>query len=453
MHPTRPLLMAALFALLAPAAPLAAALPTADGDGRELPSLAPMLERVTPAVVNIQSRRVVQVRNPLADDPFFRHFFGLPEMPSERTQQSLGSGVIIDAEQGLVLTNNHVVEAADGILVTLADGRSLDGELVGADPDTDVAVVRIPAEALSALPLADPAQLRVGDFVVAVGNPFGLGQTVTSGIVSALGRSGLRGLGYQNFIQTDASINPGNSGGALVNLRGELVGINTAIFSPSGGNIGIGFAIPTDLAGEVMQQLLAWGEVRRGSLGVEAQDITPEIQRALGLASRRGALVARVYPGTPAERAGLRSGDVVAAVDGRAVEGAGALRNLEGLLPVGRPLALDINRQGQERRIEVTLTARPSLSGNQLGRGFQGASFGEPGDAQRARGMSGVVVTEVGPRSRAAANGLRPGDRVVGVAGRPVADLAGFQAAIEREDGSISLNIVRGRRQGVLVVQ
>lgn len=298
-----------VLALLLLCLPLSAtALPPTDGDGRELPSLAPMLERVTPAVVNVQSQRVVQARHPLADDPFMRRFFGLPDLPRERTQQSLGSGVIVDAAQGLVLTNHHVVEAADGIAVTLADGRTLDGELVGADPDTDVAVIRIPASGLQALPLADTSRLQVGDFVVAVGNPFGLGQTVTSGIVSALGRTGLHGLGYQNFIQTDASINPGNSGGALVNLRGELVGINTATFTPSGGNIGIGFAIPTDLAQEVMAQLLAHGEVRRGSIGVEAQDITPGIARSLGLESRRGALVARVYPDTPAARAGVQIG-------------------------------------------------------------------------------------------------------------------------------------------------
>ena len=285
------LIAAALLALAA--APLQAALPTAV-DGQPLPSLAPMLETVTPAVVNIHSRTVVRVRNPLADDPFFRHFFGLPSAPQERIQQSLGSGVIVDAAEGLVITNNHVIEGADDIQVTLADGRTLAGEFVGADPDTDVALLRIPAERLSAVRLADPNALRVGDFVVAVGNPFGLGQTVTSGIVSALGRQGLSGLGYQNFIQTDASINPGNSGGALVNLRGELVGVNSAIFSPSGGNVGIGFAIPVALAQDVMRQLLAHGEVRRGSLGVESQDIDAAMAKLLGVGERRGAVITRV---------------------------------------------------------------------------------------------------------------------------------------------------------------
>lgn len=446
--------MRALALLLLLCLPLPSqALPPTDGEGRELPSLAPMLERVTPAVVNIQSQRVVQARHPLADDPFFRRFFGLPDMPSQRTQQSLGSGVIVDAAEGLVLTNHHVVEAADGIAVTLSDGRTLEGELVGADPDTDVAVVRIPPQDLHALPLADTSRLLVGDFVVAVGNPFGLGQTVTSGIVSALGRTGLHGLGYQNFIQTDASINPGNSGGALVNLRGELVGINTAIFSPSGGNIGIGFAIPTDLAQAVMAQLLAHGEVQRGSIGVEAQDITPGIARSLGLDNRRGALVARVYPDTPAARAGVRSGDVIVDIDGRRIENAQALANLEGLLPVGRSIDLTLRRDGSEHVVRLTLRARPSLNGNALGRGFQGAMLGEPSDPQRARGLRGVVVNEVSPSSRAAANGLRPGDVIVGVGAREVDGLQALEAAIEATRGPVSLNVLRGRRQGVLVVE
>lgn len=265
--------------LLSPPQAAQAALP-AVVDGQALPSLAPMLERVTPAVVNISSKTHVRVAtDPLLDDPFFRRFFGVPNLPRERVEQSLGSGVIVDASKGYVLTNNHVVQGADDISVTLHDGRTLKASVVGTDPDTDVAVIQIPAQNLTALAVADSAQLRVGDFVVAVGNPFGLGQTVTSGIVSALGRTGLKGLGYQNFIQTDASINPGNSGGALVNLRGELVGINSAIFSPSGGNVGIGFAIPSNLAGNVMRQLVRSGTVKRGSLGVETQDLTPRSPR------------------------------------------------------------------------------------------------------------------------------------------------------------------------------
>ncbi len=251
----------ASLALIGLAVPAAAALPPAI-DGQALPSLAPMLEHVTPAVVNINSKTRVAVRDPFFDDPMFRRFFGIPNGPRERVQQSLGSGVVVDAAKGYVLTNNHVVEGADDIAVTIADGRTVKAKVLGTDPDSDLAVIQIPAEKLTALPVADTSKLRVGDFVVAVGEPFGLGQTVTSGIVSALGRTGLGGSGVQNFIQTDASINPGNSGGALVNLRGELVGINTMIFSPSGGNVGIGFAIPSNLALDVMRQLIEFGEVK-----------------------------------------------------------------------------------------------------------------------------------------------------------------------------------------------
>ncbi|HBK56955.1 MAG TPA: heat-shock protein [Xanthomonadales bacterium] len=449
-----------LFALAVPSLSATASLPVADGEGRALPSLAPMLERITPAVVNIHSREVQQVRNPLADDPFFRRFFGMPDMPRERVRQSLGSGVIVDAESGLVLTNNHVIENADEILVTLADGRTLEGELVGTDPDTDVAVLRVPAENLTALPLAgnDSSQgngsaesLRVGDFVVAVGNPFGLGQTVTSGIVSALGRSGIRGLGYQNFIQTDASINPGNSGGALVNLRGELVGINTAIFTPSGGNIGIGFAIPAPLAREVMRQLLAYGEVRRGSLGVETQDITPELAEALALRNSRGALVARVYSGSPAERAGLRIGDVVTTIDGQAVIDRQSLHNLEGLLPVEKPIPIEAIRDGRSLSLRATLTARPTeLAGEQLDPRLAGATFVDISERMRQQGYSGVVVGRVEPGSRAARSGLRPGDLVTAVGRRRVGQLDSLRAALEPRPPELLLGLVRGRRSGVL---
>jgi Do/DeqQ family serine protease len=435
--------------------PAQAALPVADADGKPLPSLAPMLERVTPAVVNIHSKQVQRVRNPLADDPFLRRFFGIPDVPQERVRQSLGSGVIVDAEAGLVLTNNHVIEGADDISVTLADGRTLQAELVGSDPDTDVALVRVPAERLTALPLADTRQLRVGDFVVAVGNPFGLGQTVTSGIVSALGRSGLRGLGYQNFIQTDASINPGNSGGALVNLRGELIGVNSAIFSPSGGNIGIGFAIPASLAREVMRQLLAYGEVRRGSLGLDTQDITPELADALALDKQtRGALVARIAEGSPAQQAGVRVGDVITALDGQSVDNREALHNLEGLLPVGRPVRIALQRDGKPLVLSAVLKASPKeVNGARLDPRLAGAVFVELPERARQSGVDGVVVARVDEDSRAAASGLRPGDRVTGIGRRAIADLAGLQAALTQPPGQLALLVVRGPRSGVLVME
>jgi serine protease DegQ len=405
-------------------------------------------------VVNIHSRTVVRVRNPLAEDPFFRHFFGLPSVPRERVQQSLGSGVIVDAEQGLLLTNNHVIDGADDIQVTLADGRTLSGEFVGADPDTDVALVRIPAENLSAVKLADPRALRVGDFVVAVGNPFGLGQTVTSGIVSALGRQGLSGLGYQNFIQTDASINPGNSGGALVNLRGELVGVNTAIFSPSGGNVGIGFAIPVGLAQDVMRQLLAFGEVRRGSLGVESQDIDAAMAKLLGVTERRGAVITRVQEDSPADQAGLKPGDVVVAIDGAQVADRQALHNAEGLLPVDQPVRIAVLRDGRQREVEVVLKARVrELDGAALDARLDGARLAELPERLRQRGGRGVRVEAVLQGSRAARNGLRPGDLIVATNRRDLADLAELQRRLESPPAQLLLTVVRGRGAILLLVE
>jgi len=283
----------------AAAIPGVAALPAAV-DGQLMPSLAPMLQRVTPSVVSVHSKQ--RIRNPYADNPIFRRMY--PNIPLERFNESLGSGVIVDAQRGYVLTNHHVIEGATEVSVTLADGRTLKAEFVGSDADTDVALMRIPVQnldglSLRALPLANSGALQVGDFVVAVGNPFGVGQTVTSGIVSAVGRSNLPGVGFQNFIQTDASINPGNSGGALVNLKGELVGINTASFNPQGsgaGNIGLGFAIPANLAGDIMRQLVATGEVRRGTLGIETEDVDARDASRLGLGGRQahGAKVTRV---------------------------------------------------------------------------------------------------------------------------------------------------------------
>jgi Do/DeqQ family serine protease len=408
-----------------------------------------MLERVTPAVVNIHSKTVVRVRNPLADDPFFRQFFGLPNAPQERISQSLGSGVIIDAQRGLVLTNNHVVGKADDIQVTLADGRTLTGETVGTDEDTDVALIRIPAERLHAVPIADSAQLRVGDFVVAVGNPFGLGQTVTSGIVSALGRSGLPGLGYQNFIQTDASINPGNSGGALVNLRGELVGINTAIFNPGGsgaGNIGIGFAIPSDLASDVMRQLLSFGEVRRGTLGVETQEITNELAQALGLTSRRGAVVTRVLGGSPAAAAGLRAGDVITAIDGRAIASHRDFHNAEGLLPVGRAVALDLLREGRALTVSTAVKARPKdLAGTTLDARLAGATLAELPERLRQQGVTGVLVDAIESGSRVELAGLRSGDLITAINRREVENLSSLQARLSARPDRLLLTLVRGR--------
>lgn len=433
--------------------PAHAALP-AVVDGQPLPSLAPMLEQVTPAVVNIHSKTVVRVRNPMAEDPFFRHFFGLPMVPQERVQQSLGSGVIVNAREGLVLTNNHVIEGADDISVTLADGRTVTAEFVGSDPDTDVGVLRIPAEDLAELPLATGEALRVGDFVVAVGNPFGLGQTVTSGIVSALGRSGLQGLAYQNFIQTDASINPGNSGGALVNLRGELVGINTAIFSPSGGNVGIGFAIPAELANEIMRQLLDSGRVQRGSLGIETQAITPQLAAMLDVAGARGAVVTRVRPASPAAEAGLQPGDVITAIAQQPVDSPQTLHNKEGLLPVGEPVTLEYLRDGRTQRLELSL--KPQLSqllGSALDPRLDGAEFTALPQRSRQQGVSGIRVERVAEGSRAARSGLAAGDLVTGVNRFRIDSLDTFGEVIEMRPQQLALSVVRGRRSGVVVME
>lgn len=429
-----------------------AALP-AEVAGQPLPSLAPMLEKVTPAVVNIYSTQHIKLRNPLAE------LFGMPGMPDqERVQQSLGSGVIVDAERGLVLTNHHVVEGADEVSVTLADGRTVKAEFEGSDPDTDVAVIRIPAEHLTALPVADSARLRVGDFVVAVGNPFGLGQTVTSGIVSAVGRSGLQGMGYQNFIQTDASINPGNSGGALVNLSGELVGINTASFNPRGsaaGNIGLGFAIPANLAREVMRQLMAYGEVRRGSLGLDSEDISASVARQLGLdPSLRGALVARVYRGSPSEAAGLRPGDVITRANDQRIDNAQDLRNIEGLLPVGEPVRLTFLRDGKAFDTQATLKARPKeFAGNALDPRLTGATLAELPERYRQQGMRGVVVTQVENGSRAADSGLRPGDRIFGANRQAVVDLPSLRALLADHPAQVLLRLQRGNRTGDLLIE
>ncbi|HEX5321803.1 MAG TPA: Do family serine endopeptidase [Stellaceae bacterium] len=314
-----------------------------------------MLKQITPGVVNIAVRGRVKEQNPLLQDPFFRRFFNVP--PGQRTQeretQATGSGVIVDAAQGYILTNAHVVENETRIEVTTKDNHRYEAKLIGRDEETDIAVLKIPANHLTAVPLGDSDKLQVGDFVVAIGNPFGLGQTVTSGIVSALGRSGLGIEGYEDFIQTDASINPGNSGGALVNFDGQLIGINTAILAPGGGNIGIGFAVPIDMARKVMDELIHYGVVKRGRIGVTIQDLTPDLAQAMNTQHTVGAVIARVEAGSPADRGGLKSGDLVVAVDGSPVRSGTQLRNLIGLSPIGTDVKLSVYRRGSESTVKV----------------------------------------------------------------------------------------------------
>jgi Do/DeqQ family serine protease len=328
--------------------------PIPEVGGAPMQSIAPVVSRVTPGVVGISVRGRVREDNPLFQDPLFRQFFNLRQGPIERETEAAGSGVIVDAAQGYVLTNNHVVENATNIEVTTKDNRQLKARLIGRDPETDIAVLQIAAGGLTSVPMGDSDRLQVGDFVLAVGNPFGLGQTVTSGIVSALGRSpGIEG--YEDFIQTDASINPGNSGGPLVDLQGRIVGINTAIVAPSGGNVGIGFAVPINMARQVMDQLISGGEIKRGRIGVAIQDLTPDIAQALGTTHTQGAVIARVEQGSPADRAGLRTHDLVVAVNGVPIHTGAELKNRVGLSKIGDAVDLTIIRAGSERTVAVRI--------------------------------------------------------------------------------------------------
>ena len=335
-----------------PAATLAGA-PIPEAGGSPMQTLAPVVSRITPGVVGISVKGRVREDNPLLQDPVFRRFFNLRPGPIERETEAAGSGVIVDAAQSYVLTNAHVVENATSIEVTTKDNRRLNAKLIGRDPETDIAVLQIPASGLTAVPVGDSDRLQVGDFVLAIGNPFGLGQTVTSGIISALGRSGLGIEGYEDFIQTDASINPGNSGGPLVDLQGRIVGINTAIVAPTGGNVGIGFAVPINMARLVMDQLINYGEIRHGRIGVAIQDLTPDLAQALDTRRTEGAVIARVEPGSSAERAGLRPNDIIVAINGAPMRSGSELRNRVGLSRIGDEVELTVVRAGGERNVTV----------------------------------------------------------------------------------------------------
>ena len=439
-------------ALLSGTGTALAVLPVAV-DGEPLPSLAPVLKEVTPSVVNVYTQTRVRVRSPLLDDPLFRRFFNVPDVPRERVSQSLGSGVIVDSEKGYVLTNYHVIARADEISVGLKDGRSLEAKLIGTDPDTDLAVIQIPAENLTALQLADTDELQVGDFVVAVGNPFGLGQTVTSGIVSALGRTGLRGLEYQNFIQTDASINPGNSGGALINLRGELVGINSAIFTPSGGNVGIGFAIPASMARYVMDQLIQFGEVRRGTLGLFVQNLTAELAGAFAVEAGTGVLVAEVDSGSAAEDAGLQPGDVIVRMENRDINSAQDFHNAEGRLALGESLQLEFMREGKIHDASLVIQSVPEIIGAELDFRLKGARFTGLTAKHNQKNLSGVLLDELAPDSRLARAGLAEGDIIIGVNRKRVHNLDDFEQALEKKRSSILFQIRRRGRAYIAQIE
>jgi Do/DeqQ family serine protease len=403
-----------------------------------------MLDRVVPAVVNISTVSQIETADhPLLRDPFFRHFFDIPQERQQRKSNSLGSGIIVDAKRGLVLTNHHVIAKASEIGVGLHDGRTIDAELIGADPATDVAVLRIPAKDLAALSFADSDALRVGDFVVAIGNPFGLSQTVTSGIVSGLGRTGLGIEGYESFIQTDASINPGNSGGPLVNLRGELVGMNTAILAPGGGNIGIGFAIPANMVRAIMEQLVEHGAVRRGLFGVGVQDLTGELVAAFDLEDRDGALVTSVEKGSAAADAGLREGDIILTVNDKPIRGSADLRNRFGLLRVGERVELEIVRGGKPRRLSGIIADpyRDFVRGDRLSPILAGALFGE---LDRRVGVPAVPVGTVETDSPAWNAGLREGDRILQVNGQGIDSLSEIAILLRQAGGLLSLRVQRG---------
>ncbi|MBK5938553.1 DegQ family serine endoprotease [Halochromatium roseum] len=442
----RTLSTALLAAWLALATPLALAVLPAAVDGEPLPSLAPMLAKTVPGVVNVSTiTEIAATEHPLLRDPFFRRFFDIPGHQRNRESQSLGSGVVIDAKRGIILTNHHVVRAADAIRVTFDDGRRLEAKLVGSDPETDIAVLRVEADALTAVPLADSDALLVGDFVVAIGSPFGLAHTVTSGIVSALGRTGLGIEGYESFIQTDASINPGNSGGPLVNLRGELVGINTAILAPGGGNVGIGFAIPTNMVKIVVEQILEHGSVRRGLFGAGVQDLTPEIASALEIDRFRGAVVAALEPGSPALRAGIKPGDIITGVDGRAVNSANDLRSRVGLLPPGTRIELEVLRDGKTRRLKAQIDDPYAdfVHGESLSPALEGALIGEATRRSNRSQTRVVVVGPIRPGSPAWQNGLREDDLIIQLNGRAIAQVSDVAQALRAADGLYSAQVLR----------
>ncbi|MDJ0939099.1 MAG: Do family serine endopeptidase [Woeseiaceae bacterium] len=441
-------ILCAGLALFAMATTASAALPQRVGD-QAVPSLAPLVEAASPAVVNIRVRQTVSSRSPFADEAF-RRFFGVPESgPRSRQVSSAGSGVIVDATNGYILTNHHVVENAEEIQISLFDGELLDATIIGSDSATDIAVLKVEGNGLTEMPIGDSEQVRVGDFVIAIGNPFGLGHTVTSGIVSALGRTGI-GDGLEDFIQTDASINPGNSGGALVNMHGELVGINSAIISRTGGNVGIGFAVPTEIASSIMRQILDFGEVRRGLLGVSIQPIDRAAAEALNAEVEAGALITEIVAESAAEKAGLEVEDIIIEVNDKKIKDARELSNAIGLMSAGDQVSIRYVRDGREGVAVAELGQRIAATGTggDIHPGLSGAEFA----SNTATQLNGIETVSVEAGSAAAQRGLRAGDVIVAVNRQPVRSIADL-IAVASENQILFLSIVRGDRPLMLQIR
>ncbi|QCR37101.1 serine endoprotease DegP [Nissabacter sp. SGAir0207] len=453
---------------------------TASSGMTQLPSLAPMLEKVMPSVVSINVEGSTTVNTPRMGQQF-QQFFGddsplcqdgspFQQSPlcqgggdngggnprggrqSQQPFQALGSGVIIDADKGYVVTNNHVVDNATKIVVQLNDGRKFDAKVIGKDPRSDIALIQLKeAKNLTAVKMADSEALRVGDYTVAIGNPYGLGETATSGIVSALGRSGLNIENYENFIQTDAAINRGNSGGALVNLNGELIGINTAILAPDGGNIGIGFAIPSNMVKNLTSQMIEFGQVKRGELGIMGTELNSELAKAMKVDAQRGAFVSQVMPKSAAAKAGIKAGDVILTMNGKAISSFAAFRAEVGTLPIGTKLALGLQRDGKPVTVEVTLeqSQQAQVDSATIFTGIEGAELSNT----EVNGQKGVKVDNVKPGSAAARIGLKKGDVILGVNQQPVANLGELRKILDSKPSVLALSIQRGDSQLYLLMQ
>ena len=431
--------------------PVQANLPIAI-EGATLPSLAPMLDEATPAVVSISVKGTHEVENRVPDA--FKFFFGNPrqqqQQPQERPFRGLGSGVIVDADEGYIVTNNHVINEADEILVTLKDGRQFEAKRIGADAGSDIALLQIDAEDLREIKIANSDALRVGDFTVAIGSPFGLGQTVTSGIVSALGRSGLNIENFEDFIQTDAAINSGNSGGALVNLRGELIGINTAIIGPSGGNVGIGFAIPSNMMSNLVNQIIEFGEVRRGVLGVSGRSVNSEIAKAMELDINRGGFVELVVPGSAAEEAGIQAGDVIIKVNGQNIQSFNELRAKIGSIGAGKTVKISVIRKdGKEKEYSVILQKSESanVEASSIHPMLEGAEL------ENNTNGDGVMVKSVAQNSPAAVAGLRAKDVINGINRKRLKSIGELRSYLKDHKGVFALNINRGDNNLYLMVR